>query len=484
MSRDLRAVLTDLADQMPPAATDGIWQAGRRLRRRERIRSVVRLVAAVAVLAALGLAVPWRPAPVVPAGGEAAVPHRIWVPWMWQATVAQDPVGPATVLFSGDGLGLRGIDGLDHEGKVAVVGQDGSYRMLLYGGAMVTAGEDVLVSPDGRYVAHAYGSRSAWLTVTDLTTGRDRAVAGPDGPGCCGTPVAWAPDGQSLLALHAPLRPNGSDPTGDGTDPARLVLVDLRTGGVRILVDELGYRWRLRTASLAAFSPDGAWLAVTQGSRVSLLDRAGRTAWTRDLGPGRYLAGVGAFSPDGRRIATVSLDGCLDECDTAALGARVWRFDYLDARSGADTDGPAFGPVTAMAVRALGWRSGSDLVVLCYRPEVGARKTADEVFNDTGYREVGEVTLVAVRPGGGTEVLLDPPGEVLAMDVPRDLLESGRFGGPAREPAPWPARPLLFLLVAPVALPLLGATVALVVVLRFRRRRRRGLDLLRRGRPA
>ncbi|MEQ4305733.1 hypothetical protein ABNF97_30850 [Plantactinospora sp. B6F1] len=484
MSDGLRTVLAELADRMPPASPGDVWRAGRRMRRRDRLRLATRLAVVLAVLVCL---VPqvlrYRPL-AEPAGGQAAVPNRVWTPWMWQGTVGQDPNGPATLLFSGDGLGLRGTDLFDHEGKVAVVGQDGSYRMLLYGGAETVAGEAVQISPDGRYVVqgHLAGAERGWLVVTDLVDGRSRTVTGPEGRTCCATPLAWAPDGGAVLAMETSETPVGVDPvTGYVIQPARLVLHDLTTGTSRVLVDELGDRWKLRTASLVAFSPDGRWIAVSQGSRVSLVSRTGAVAWSRDLGPGRHLAGVGAFTPDGRRIATVTLDGCRDECDSVALAARTWRFGYLDARTGADGTGAAFGPVTAMAVRMLGWRLGTDPVVLTYRPEGGARSGPG--FNDTGWWEVGDATLVALRPGGGSEVLVDSPGEVLAMDVPRNLLEAGRFGGPARAPAPLPARPVALVLAVPLGLLLIVVGVPLAVLFGSWRRRRSRADGLRHPRP-
>ncbi|HEX5598136.1 MAG TPA: hypothetical protein VFX61_19290 [Micromonosporaceae bacterium] len=460
MSHKLREVLTELADQMPAASTADLWRAGRRLRRQERLRKLGgAVVAVVAVASCLPV---WFVAgggmPVQPAEGGDAVPHRVRVPWMWQATVQQDPRGPATLLISGDG-GLRGSDFFDYEGKVAVVGRDGSYRMLLYGGAETVAGEEVLLSPDGRYVAqeHLADAREGWLLVTDLTNGRTRRYAGPNGHRCCGSPVAWSPDGSALLALDWRNEPAGYDRSRNTyLQPARLVLLDLPSGEARPLLDEVGDRWQLRTASLAAFSPDGSRIAVTVGTQVRLLDRYGQSLWTVDLGPRRHLAGIGAFSPDGRRITTVTLEGCLDVCNASALGARKWRFDYLDAETGADTEGPALQPVTAMAVRALGWRLGTDLVVLTYRPERDTRKRPGWDWNDTDYWEVGDATLVALRPGGGREVLLDSPGEVLAMDVARDLLEAGRFGGPARDPEPLPARPVILVVLAPLSVLLIA----------------------------
>jgi hypothetical protein len=400
--------------------------------------------------------------PQQPAAGGDAVPAHLYHPWMWQATVQQAPAGPASVLFSGAGsVGLRGSDIFDHEGKVAVVGRDGSYRMLLYGGRETVAGEEVQLSPDGRYVAQDFVDEpviTGWIAVTDLTTGRSRSFRGPDDATCCARPVAWSRDGHSLLAVsYDGGVPNTFDPvTHMGIQPARLTLLDLTSGAVRPLLD-LGDLNKLRTASLAAFSPDGQHIAVTVGDQIRLIDTTGKVEWTASMGPRRYLGGVGAFTPDGRRITVLTLDGCQDKCDRAALGARRWRFGYLDAATGVDSTGPVPAPVTAMAVRMMGWRYGTDVVAMTYRPEPDA---SSDGGNDTDFWAVGGVKLVALRADGATEVLLDPPDHVVGMDVAQDLLEAGRFGGPAREPTALPARPLILLpitaMAAPVFLVLLG----------------------------
>jgi hypothetical protein len=337
----------------------------------------------------------------------------------------------------------------------------------------VVPGEDVLLSPDGRYVVQSSvaGGPKGFLLVTDLTDGTSRALPGPQGRDCCGRPVAWAPDGRAVLALEFPREPTGWDPvTRMGVLPAHPVLIDLESKSVTPLLDTVGDVHRLRTASLAAFSPDGSRIALSVGDQLHLVDRAGRPLWTATLGERRHLAGLGAFSPDGTRIATVTLDGCLRSCDTAALASRTWRVGYLDAATGQDTTGPAVDPVRGMALRVLGWRNGSDLVALRYQPERGAYRDGPVGWNDTGWWETGEVTLIALRPGGGTEILVDSPGEILAMDVSRDLLEAGRFGGPSRPPAPFPARPVILAALVPAAVPVIAAVFGLLL----RRRRRRG----------
>ncbi|MER5337697.1 WD40 repeat domain-containing protein [Micromonospora sp. NPDC002717] len=468
MGEELRNVLRDLGERMPPVRLgDDPWTAGRRLRSRARRRTA--LVSLVVVLAcALGVPVTLGAVEQRSMTGAvpAAVPHRIGLPYMWQATVEQDPPGRASLLFSGgDHLGLRGIDPIDHEGKVAVLGMGGKYRMLLYGDAERSAGIDVLLSPDSRYVAD--GSADGWIHVTDLTTGERRDFAGGADSTCCTTPVAWAPGGDALLVLyHA-----DADADGDGVYPSRLLLLDLATGAARRLGGELGDRWDLRTGSLAAFSPDGTRIAVDAGGELTMLDRSGAVAWSRELGPDERLAGVGAFTPDGSAVAVFRLDGCRSGCDADQRAARTWRTGYVDAATGRDGSGPALPPAEGQALRALGWRNGRALVALRYVPEPGVTMGETDDWDDTGYWETGHVQLVSLRPDGRVQVLLDPPDGVRAMDVARHLMEAGRFGATAPDPRPFPARPLVLLPAVPVLLVVGGGVAGAVLWWRWRRRR-------------
>ncbi|MER7332235.1 MULTISPECIES: WD40 repeat domain-containing protein [unclassified Micromonospora] len=468
MGEELRNVLRDLGERMPPVRLgDDPWAAGRRLRRRARRRTAV--VSLVAVLAcALGVPVTLGTVEQRSMTGSVpdAVPRQIGVPYMWQATVEQDPPGRASLLFSGgDRLGLRGIDPIDHEGKVAVLGMGGKYRTLLYGDAERSAGVDVLLSPDSRYVAD--GSADGWVHVTDLITGDRRSFAGGADSTCCTTPVAWAPGGDALLVLHH----QDGDPDGDGVRPSRLLLLDLATGASRRVGGDLGDRWSLRTGSLAAFSPDGTRIAVDAGGELIMLDRAGTVAWSRELGPDERLAGVGAFTPDGSAVAVFRLDGCQSMCDADQRAARTWRTGYVDAATGQDGTGPAVPPTQGQALRALGWSHGRALVALRYAPEPGMMMGESNEWDDTGYRETGHVQLVSLVPDGRVQVLLDPPDGVRAMDVARHLMEAGRFGGPADDPRPFPARPLLLLPAVPVLLLVVGGAVGALLWWRLRRRR-------------
>lgn len=474
MTGELRELLLEATASVPPARlAEDTWRRGRRARRRARVRTVAAVGLVTALVAVIIPLWTGGRAPARTGDGGDWVPAELALPWMWQATVRQDPPGRASVLFGGDTIGLRGSDIFDSEGKLAVVGRGGKTRMLLYSGIdSIAAGEDVLLSPDGRRVAQSFledpDVSTDGLIVTDLANGRSTTVRGTSGPGCC-VPVAWAPDGASILATQASEDIAWVD--NRGQQRMRFVLVDLTTGTTMPLGDyQLGQY--VRSASRGAFAPDGRRMAITEGTTVRLLDRAGATVWSRDLGPRRYLAGVGAFSPDGARIATVTLDGCLDGCDEAALAARRWAFGYLDARTGADVSGPGLAPVTGSAVRALGWSQGGSLVALRYTPEHDAHKTTPVGWNDTGWYETGHITLIALGPDGSVATLLDPPDGVLTMDVAADLLAAGRFGGPASSASILPARGrVLAVALIPVGCLLaVLVPVAVFVVARVRRR--------------
>ncbi|MEU4688867.1 WD40 repeat domain-containing protein [Actinoplanes sp. NPDC023714] len=397
------------------------------------MRKQILLVAsttAVVAIAALGVTQPWRGAP-----GD-TIPGGLELPWMWQATVAMDAPGRAAVLVGGDTLGFNGSDIYDAEGKLAVVGRNGEYRTLLYGGVdSIAAGEDVLLSPDGRRVAGPSDDDSS-LVVTDLDTGAEKHY---DPEGNWSGAVAWAPDGRSVLASRY-----------DDT----LALLDLESGKAQTIGDRV-FSSPVRTASRAAFAPDGRHLAVTSGESLQLVDRTGKTVWTSPLGDRTYLAGTGAFSPDGRLIALANLSGCLDDCDEQDLAARTWTVTYLNATTGKPAEGPALSAVTGSAIRALGWSQGRDLVILRYEPEKGAHRDAKgdasfQAWNDTGWYETGHITLQALTPDGQTRTLLDPPDGVLTMDVSADLLQQGAFGGPTPYAAPFPARSIIGWALSPL----------------------------------
>jgi hypothetical protein len=471
------------ADRMAPVRLpEDLWQRGRRRHRR-------RIAAGVAVALAVALALPGmtvlsgRP-PAMVAAADAAVPGTVFDPWPWQAPVAQAPAGPAAMLVSGSGSGLGAVDLPGAYGsKIAAVGRDGSYRMLRYAETYQQAGQDVRLSPDGRYVAGPDSAEdliglddtAGRLSVVDLVTGQDRRFTGLPAD----VPVAWRPDGAALLLWDPPQapRPLGDSPPFDGNEAAygyaggTLWLLDLATGTSSRVID-------LGTAvfdpiSSVAFAPDGRHVAVQRDRTLLLVDLAGtgtRTLATLDAG--QRLAGTGAFTGDGTRIAVLGLDGCAVSCTHAARNQRQWRLTTVDVATGRPAADGGFARIGGAAVRVAGWQDDGTAVVVAY-------EDTDEPPYDQGpamdapaaYRAVSAAGLFALRPDGSTTPLIRTQGvQVWDIDVARDLLAGGRFGGPSPEPAAFPAAWWIY---GFVLIPVAGLLLLTALVVRLRRGARR-----------
>lgn len=454
------------AESRPPRLTPDTWRRGRR---RRRLTVAAAVLAVTALLAAVPLAAPRLHAAPAPADGRPrpVVPTRVYPPLPGQRTVVADPPGRAVLVVSGD-RELQGSDIWTWEGRSLLVGRDGGYRLARTVNQTSAGLGDLLLSPDGRYLAaQPMIEGTEWpddpvgrTAVVDLGTGRIRQYPG-------GLPLAWSPDGRSLL-----LRPTTEDPR-----LGRLNLLDLASGTVRALPD---IRERYRPGNLAAFSPDGGRIALATTDALYVVETAGMTLRRlAPLTPRERLAGPGAWLPAGDRLATWTLTDCEigETCDEQRLARRPIRFGYRDATTGAPVSGPALPPARGLAARLLGWQRDGDAVVAEYRPEDGlVRRPADPDWSETDWYAVGAVTLREFRPDGSRHVLVDLPASALFVDVPADLLDS--FGGPA----PWPVEGALRRLLA-IWWPLGQFVVALVVlatlVVVLRRVRRRA----RRRRP-
>jgi dipeptidyl aminopeptidase/acylaminoacyl peptidase len=229
-----------------------------------------------------------------------------------------------------------------------------------------------------------------------------------------------------------------------------MVAIDMRTGERRFVA--VG---RLNSYTAAAWSPDGTRIAVEgpvgrgdTGRRLSVLDaRTGAPEWTHDIPLTRGLAGRGAWSPDGQRLALFAFDGCTYDCDQAGYDARRHRVEQVDPTTGEVVGAPL--PLAGEPFRAIGWRGGRDLV-FTYAPD------------GTGHPHV---TLVALRPDGTIDTLVETPVGVSNVDLPDDLVRAGAFGGRAPQPSIWAAPAWAYLIAA---VPLL---CVLWLVRRVRRRR-------------
>ncbi len=397
---------------------------------------------------------------------EGGLPRTVQLPWHWQANAEANPPGLAAVVATG---ALSGLQPGDSSSQLLVVGRNGSYRSLYPAGAPLHAGGDVHLSPDGRYLAmpylHTYDL--AGLSITDLTTGHSRPL---DLPGHDRTAVlGWRPDGGALLLGLV---------TGD---TVRIALIETTDGLITTLATASGSadlpRWRF------AFSPDSERVAMAIRGELRLVDRRGTTLWTVALAPGRTLAGGGAFTPDGQRVALVHSEPCEGPCSVAP----PWVVTYVDSADGTATHGPLLPRIIAADIRAIGWSGPSPaspggLVVVRYLPgdsAIGALSSEKPGSEKPGSETVGPADLYELAPGGSARLVLDAPYEVTDIDVAADLVGAGRFGDSRSVPSLLPIETgRVRLADVGIGLSVLGGLAAVVAVFfglasRARPRRRR-----------
>jgi len=154
------------------------------------------------------------------------------------------------------------------------------------------------LSPDGRTLAVAYSSGA--VTLWTIATGQVTDLTGPGG-GI--QSLAFSPDSRTLATSEAQRRHPGQASLAAGTT-STIRLWDLATGQATTLSSLPGSY----SGQAVAFHPSGRTLAGNMGmdGTIRLLDLA--------AGQVTVLAGHGppietvAFSPDGRALATGSLD--------------------------------------------------------------------------------------------------------------------------------------------------------------------------------
>lgn len=395
--------------------------------------------AALSIVATVALASGPLAAPVAAAATDTA-PARVYDPWLWQATIGQRPAGPASVVFYTSNTRY-------FESTGVLVGRDGAYRLI-----PLQVGEDHgLLSPDGRHYVRPHRG-----ILVDLTTGEEHRTHRPGIRA-----LAWSPDGRTLLGTrdnddavitYGPDNQQLNDPA----KPDDLLVVDPYDGVERVLP-----AGTFASHAVGAWSPDGSLVVVagptdpaTERQRLTVTDAArGGVRWQRDLDERHLLAGRGAWSPDGARIALLAFDGCAGlACTLEEMAARSWRLEFLDAATGRPLDTTV--PVGGWATELVGWRHGDAVL--------------NRLSRETAFQE-RHASLVALTAGGREQVLVTGPPGVSGIDVPADLLADAVFTGSAPRPSPW-AAPLWLYPV--VALPALLLAVLLVHALRRRRQRR------------
>jgi hypothetical protein len=396
------------------------------------------MIVALGVAVALGGgAVAGHGIPARVTGSAPALPSSVGRPWLWTPTVTQSPPGSASLIFGGSSPLLNGLSSDDD--TIAVVGSAYRRQVIENGGA---AGDNVLLSADGTRMAYtdiALDRDTAGIRVLDLRTGTVTRLADPARTADEFAPAAWSPDGRRFVVYRDV---SGARELGvfDGTSYRRLA----------------GYGDDAPPDPyLAAFSPDGSRIAYQVDDHVTIAGADGSTIASYPLPAHAYLAGKGAWLPDGRSVAYVGPDR-----DT-------WTITVLDAATGKPA-GTALAPVhDVSALRLLGWRDATHAVAVGYRRSWPSSYAPDGDI--TAYDRVGGVRILVTGPDT-TALVTDLPGSALSVDVASNALSTP---GPASRapilpmPSGWAAA---FILIGYAACAVLG-TVVVALVRRSRRSR-------------
>src|SRR4051812_41537706 len=201
MTARLREVLHQAAQDVP---TYPVYDRAVATARRSRRRTMVAATAAAVLCVLLLVLLPAGAARYVDtaAQGPAALPNRISRPVFGALHATDWPrLGPAAVVFSGgysNGLCILS----DECDAIGVVGASADrYRVFVADVPEAPAGEQVLLSPDGRHVAYSagYDDRPPHVAIIDLGSGHTETVASAMPGSLAATPVGWSRDGRRLV---------------------------------------------------------------------------------------------------------------------------------------------------------------------------------------------------------------------------------------------------------------------------------------------
>lgn len=289
--------------------------------------------------------------------GAAAVPRDLAAYSHLTGSVGSSPPGAAVALFQ-HGWGVELFD----FPQAVVLGAGGdAYRRVEAAEDRASAASQgdpapMLLSPDGTKVAvGAHDTADPDVVVVDLLTGE--ATSHPLPTGQSVVPVAWSRDGTTLAHL---LSPGPTDPYTGERIAGEVGVLDLGDDSTDLLPggDDV---------TAVAFSPDGTELAVERAgtsfadARTSVVDLAGGD--TRDLGTVGALAGPAAWSPDGRLLATTTLEPSGAPAGAPDPGMPTG-LAFVDPSGGAaDVPEPMELPI-AEAGRVLGWTGAGEVVAL------------------------------------------------------------------------------------------------------------------------
>jgi WD40 repeat protein/tetratricopeptide (TPR) repeat protein len=379
----------------------------------------------------------------------------------WGQSVAMSPDGRLVAVAQGSCPSLF-CDGPDHglvvcpgagsprlPGAVAVLdGATGRRRATLFRPGTATA---VAFSPDGRLLASGYsrlesaGRPHSQVSLWDIASGRELRTMPAFDQGVFA--LAFSADGRLLAAGSE----GGQEFTEEGPAVAvgQVKLWDVASGQERAAFTTSNRVYTL------AFSPDGSLLAAGSGRFQAVGDvqtdlvRHGALVpvqgevklWDVAAGKerdtlGKHRAGVRAlaFSPDGRLLATGSLDGSLKLWDVAA-GRELRNLpDYTSAVHVLtfSPDGKSLGsisrdgivtvwnPATGQAQLTLSSRETVEFRAAAFRADSLGLNVAG-VGNDPGthaavveLRSLGGSPEPILWPDAGAPLALSPDGTTLA----------------------------------------------------------------------
>lgn len=341
--------------------------------------------------------------------GPAAVPRELAAYSLLTGNVSTSPPGPAVALYQ-HGYGVELLD----FPQAVVLGAGGDvYRRV--DAAEDRAGAEtqgdpapMLLSPDGTKVAVGdHDTDRPDVVVVDLLTGDTTTHPLPTGRSVL--PVAWSRDGRTLAHL---LSPEPTNPYTGERIAGQLGLLDLEDDTADVLPDA--------DVTAVAFSPDGAELAVEQAATDSIADARLRvvdlaSGVERDLATDGVLAGPAAWSPDGRLIATTTLESSGAPVGVPDPGLPTG-LSFVDP-SGRGSDVPsALELPLAGPGRVLGWTDAGEVVTLldvegydpCCGPEAhtlsrvpidGASPTTLTSIRDLHSYGVGRVQMASAAVG-------------------------------------------------------------------------------------
>ena len=294
-------------------------------------------------------------APTSPGG--AAVPERLADYSYVTGKVSDSAPGPAVALFQ-HGWGVEFLD----FPQAVVLGAGGDlYRRVdaaedRAGAASQGDPAPMLLSPDGTKVAVGdHDTQEPDVVVVDLITGETTTHPLPTGRSVL--PVAWTRDGTRLAHV---LSPEPTNPYSGERITGEVGVLDLADDTTDVLPDD--------DVIAVAFSPDGTELALDRAGSylaerrtLSVVDLA--SGGSRDLEVDGVLAGPAAWSPDGRLIATTTLEPYGTPSDIPDSGMPAGLSFADPSGQGADVPERLELPL-AEAGRVLGWTDAGGVLAL------------------------------------------------------------------------------------------------------------------------